>query len=382
MPMRQRVKVMLQNITLSVCSLLVSYALVEGVIRLTLNHMPKGFFNVQCRELKTLGQTSKAGLVPVDPYVAIVGDSYGAGKGDWFAANKYNLNSRFQAAHVLQDETGLDVVSFSKAGAGNLDGVLYALNAFAALKEYGFDYPEPKHIFLYFYEGNDVRDNIHLYEKYFLPMHSSDDILNPTIRTSFAQHLASIHVTGALPAFENNFFAGNCLVRALEMFHYSLRKAKPQILPGTKIEAIVEAKNVFLPDSLIGETPLAYTPSQLEQAVLIFDAGLALLQDAFQNSKIHVIFIPAPLVCYQLKNPALNERIQGIHTDLVAKIRGVAFSRAVDFSDTTTKIQEVAQKEFVHGPTDWSHLNRSGYYALAAALQETRFLAELSNGQH
>lgn len=374
MSLRRAIKATLQNISLLVCTILVGYALVEGGLRLALHHLPMGFFNVQCRELKTLGQTSKRGLVPIAPYIAIVGDSYGAGKGDWFAANKYNLNSRFQAAHILQDETGLDIVSFSKAGAGSLDGVLYALNTFATLKGYGFGYPEPERIFLYFYEGNDVRDNLRLYEKYFLPLYPEGAISDIATRTSFAQKLADAHVTGTLPAFENRFFAGNCLIRALEMLHYSLRAAKPSVPSGTLIGARVGEKEVFLPDFLTNESPLAYKKEQLERAALVFDAGLALLQKYWPDSKVQIVFIPAPLACYQMEYPALDERIQHTHDALVAMLQEVAISRSVDFLDTTPVIQEAARKEFTHGPTDWSHLNRAGYHALAAALLNSDFL--------
>jgi hypothetical protein len=111
--------------------------------------------------LRVLVQSSKDGIVPED-YIALVGDSYAEGKGDWFGSVNKNLRPDFHSAHVLHDLTGRDVISFGASGAGSLRAVVgepIARYEFVNSRTQ-FSLEPPAVILVYFYEGNDLNNNL------------------------------------------------------------------------------------------------------------------------------------------------------------------------------------------------------------------------------
>ena len=81
------------------------------------------------RELLTLAQSSKKSIVP-NNYIAIVGDSYAAGVGEWLEheikTNPYS-NPDFASGHILHQELGEDVVSFGSSGVGSILGLVFLI---------------------------------------------------------------------------------------------------------------------------------------------------------------------------------------------------------------------------------------------------------------
>lgn len=368
MSISKRCRCYSKNLVLLLCTLVATYGLLEGSVRLFMRHLPMGFFNVQCRELKTVGQTSKIGLEPRVPYIAIVGDSYGAGKGDWLREERYNLNSRYQAAHVLQDKTGLDVVSYSKSGAGNFDGALNAINTFYVLRSYGFEYAEPETVFVYFYAGNDVGNNLRVYEKSFLPAYPGS-LSEKQTRQAYSKAMQEQYITGQLPKLEDRFFAGNVIFRGAESIHYIFRAPKePPDMSINSITALVDNRPAELPLFLKEESPLGSSSGQLTVAMDMLDMGISVLREYWPNAKFCLVYIPAPLSCYQLTDQTLAHAIRGLHEDLIGKIRLIAIKNSITFLDTTPALQQQAKNMLIHGPTDWTHFNRTGYTVLASCL--------------
>jgi hypothetical protein len=112
-----------------------------------------------------LGQRSKAGLLPGD-YVLVLGDSYAEGQGDWFdSVWKQGGNPPFQTTHVLHELTKRDVITLGRGGADNVASIVFiASKRFASLKRAGLG--EPSDVLLYFYEGNDISDNLRAAHRY------------------------------------------------------------------------------------------------------------------------------------------------------------------------------------------------------------------------
>lgn len=118
---------------------------------------------------RVLAQSSKRGAIPRD-YVAIVGDSYALGAGDWLVEVRRRLrrsgqrwaNPGFGSQHALRESLGRDVVSLGRAGAGNLSGWLahpvswIRFTHGSLLCRAG----PPDLIVAYFYAGNDLGDNL------------------------------------------------------------------------------------------------------------------------------------------------------------------------------------------------------------------------------
>ena len=58
--------------------------------------------------VRVLAQSSKDARLP-ESYVALAGDSYAQGRGDWLLGQNPNGNGPFHSAHILHDRTGRDV---------------------------------------------------------------------------------------------------------------------------------------------------------------------------------------------------------------------------------------------------------------------------------
>jgi hypothetical protein len=69
-----------------------------------------------------LTQTSKSGYFPQN-YVALLGDSYAEGYGDWLQQGG-KRSGPFHSAHIIQQQTGRDVVSFGIGGAGSAEAMV------------------------------------------------------------------------------------------------------------------------------------------------------------------------------------------------------------------------------------------------------------------
>lgn len=252
------------NATIVLASLLIGYLLVELLFRFSMAHLPMALFNNECRELRTIGQTSKQNTTPASPFIAILGDSYGAGQGDWFIEKNYNLNSRYQAAHVLQDITGQDVISLSRAGAGNFDGAaIFAVNTWRYLNNAGFNLASPSTLIVYFYEGNDISDNQEFLSRHYEAKYDPDRLYDDEYFAFFAKNMDAEYCQGKLPRLQDRFLVGNLLSRFVEGLINSATRDRKPVPPGTQYETFISGKRSQLPDTIEAELS-NYTPEQIK----------------------------------------------------------------------------------------------------------------------
>lgn len=128
----------------------------------------------------------KKSTIPTD-YIAIVGDSHAAGSGDWLmGANRYR-NPPYYSGHVINSLTGRDVVSFGRGSTGSVRGlVLFPWLHFKVVKDASFYHlDQPKAVFVYFYEGNDLNDNLKFLKKVLLKKHSKDELFDEKLFSRF-----------------------------------------------------------------------------------------------------------------------------------------------------------------------------------------------------
>jgi len=100
-----------------------------------------------------LSQSTKSSRVP-EGYVAIFGDSYAEGAGDWYRETGKS------SSDLLANALNKDVVTFGYGGASSISGI--AVNPIVALRRlrYRVGIEDPKSILIYFYEGNDLEGNL------------------------------------------------------------------------------------------------------------------------------------------------------------------------------------------------------------------------------
>ena len=120
----------LKNLTLVCCSLALTYSALELMVPYSLNHIPLTMYNALQTEIRILGQSSKVSVVPQN-YIALVGDSYAQGRGDWLKnvikSNRYKgTNPDYYSGHVIYQKTGTDVITFGAGGAGSVKGLVTA----------------------------------------------------------------------------------------------------------------------------------------------------------------------------------------------------------------------------------------------------------------
>ena len=150
-------------------SVVASLVACELLLRWSVPHLPLRFHKYLHGEVFVLAQRSKRSLLPHE-YIALFGDSYAQGAGDWYEAavrDDWGEGAPYQAAHVLFETTGRDVISFGASGASSFDGlVFFPLRLTAKLAARGIELEPPAQIVAYFYEGNDLDDNLDLLRRH------------------------------------------------------------------------------------------------------------------------------------------------------------------------------------------------------------------------
>ena len=365
---------------------------------------------------KVLGQSHKKSVVPED-YIAIVGDSHALGTGDWYmrVVRKHKFTQGdYHSAHVLHNRTGRDFLSYGALGSGSLRGlVAQPIAHFAHINSLSaFDMKDPEMILVYFFEGNDLNDNIiDLYYNY-------KDIIDPELlyNTEYFKNFIQKSVLEVDPLYKyesplKNFLftrfliesVGDNIVNEIKRGFKKLKRAVSKQVESLKDEGPQETPKEHFDLALIDgkEFPIAsnsqhpamsLTPEETKKAVYVFEQSILFLSDYFKKSKIAVVYIPAPLSSYHWVSPtvtiptgkgvitvpstSIHERSQ----ELCLKIAAVAEKHEFKFADTRKYFREAATKVPIHGPRDWLHPNETGYRALAEAVFDAFFEGEKPPG--
>lgn len=378
-PMRK----LLTTLLLPLASVTLVYLLAEFVFfPFLLDRLPPNLYNFMPRELRVLGQTSKAGLLPAPGYLAIAGDSYAQGKGDWFIANGYDRNSRFQATHLLHDALGVDCLTFGRSGASSWDGlVLEPLQIYNRLNRLGLKLPQPGAMLLYFYEGNDVYDN-----KRFLYDHLDSEHVDrpqtPEQYRDFLELLVRKYASGGSREPGDGLIFGNMILRLLrDSVYYPLTRnivdPDPLRAPGKINRIVLDSGIVPVPDKLQGP-PVNFSPDMLDSSTIMFQQAALSIRDHFPKTRMFIVYVPSPLSCYSWEGDTVSEERESqpvsrqeillVSQALAGSIRDFAARNGFGFVDTRPELREEAAHTLLHGPRDWDHFNRAGYETFTKAI--------------
>jgi hypothetical protein len=315
--------------------------------------------------------------------VALLGDSHAQGAGDWLLSVNPTRNPPYYSAHLVYERTRRNVISFGASGAGSLRAMGTEPEAFVDTLQRSWRYrlPDPELLLVYFYEGNDLQDNLRdLDHTYFAggfdPARVFDgdyfrDFVRATAaaRTPVAEELETWHWT-------NNFFLARFVLRVLRaLVDRSWQQAgpAPDWSPGDVSRAAIGGVEQALPARLQGP-PLELSPDELELALWANAQAFALLRERFPGVRALVVYLPSPLATYRITSPEVDVQVErgtgptrftrealAESSDLVCR-RIEAVTRAGDgeFVDARPALWEAAVQQPVHGPRDWKHLNRVG----------------------
>ncbi len=359
------------NSLLVLASVLTFYVAMEYALFRVL--LPIAPLDIQTRipELAdVLTQTSKSAYLPHD-YVALLGDSYAEGVGDWLLEKGSKLNGPFHSADVIHRITGRDVVSFGMRGAGSAEGlVLRTADAFPASRCSIFPEIEyPRQMFYYFYEGNDMEDNIKFLDKVEKRYGASDtDTID---RYLVEQYAASsfLHCHGQLAdmTFKLAEFLSQVYISG-----YSV----------TQCGQWVESRNHLLVGGRTVETQALQGPAphfsqeDIARAMRVFARSLAWLRQRFPAMPVTVVYVPAPLSIYRQAGemvsfcsttgggPVRADVVRHHHDVMRDMVAQMSANAHVDFVDATPALRKAAETSVINGPRDWDHLNKTGYEVL------------------
>lgn len=375
----------------SILGVLLALALLElGFSRFAIQGLPIGLHGFLPRAARVLAQTSKSGTLPRD-YVAIVGDSYAEGLGDWFWEADPRSSPPFASQHVLHALTGRDVAVFGRSGNGSLGGLAGTpIGLHEQLRTLGLGLRPPRAILVYFYEGNDLDDNVRdLAERFHL--YWDDRRLRD--EAYFAEFIKRGVIDGgelgreraALRWYDRLFFLR--LVKSM-LWRRLGRGEQPALLtPAPRLDgkinrALIGGRSAAIPDDLQGPS-LELSSDKTGTGLYVFEQALRFLSRYFPESPVAVVYIPSPLSCYRLASRRVSVETYWTHDELqpaskigprsdliAAGIAAAARRQGALFIDARPALRAAAALAAIHGPRDWKHFNRRGYTILAEAAAE------------
>jgi hypothetical protein len=363
------------NMLLLSASVLFGYVMIEyAVFRVMLPVAPLDIHASLPAVADVLTQTSKSDYFPRD-YIALLGDSYAEGYGDWLQQAQGKRNGPFHSAHIIHQQTGRDVVSFGIGGAGSAEAmVLRPAEVFPSSTCSIFPAIErPRQMLVYFYEGNDLEDNLRFIgrvgERY---GRTDPDAIDRYLDEQYAaSSLLRCHAQLAQTTFKQAEFLSQYYITG-----YAVRYCGTSVPSQNHI--LVRDQTIETP-SLQGAAP-GLSDERIRAGMDVFAHSLAWLRKHFAGVPITMVYVPSPLTIYRqagddvsfcsffssgLAAKALSERHHDLMRDMVARISA---EQRVDFVDATPALREAASAGVIHGPHDWDHLNRSGYEALGTLL--------------
>ena len=333
------------NLGLSLISIILFILMMELVFPKILHKLPLPFYLGLGKDYKILGQYHKKSVIPVD-YIAIVGDSHALGSGDWYlqVVKKHKLTQGdYHSAHILYNKTGRDVLSFGALGSGSLRGLV--LKPISYFKHFNllrdFELKQPKEILVYFFEGNDLSDNMidiyshyrdnydmarlydHEYFKTFIEKEilSTDRIYRGNV--SYKNWLFSRFLVESVG---DNIY--NEIKRGIKKFKRLLvesvgdniyKKIKPgikkfkqvspnfsgKVSPTNSDIAKVGGKELPIPYNT-QQPALNLNEEQTRQAIYVFEQSLKYMAGFFNESKVTIVYIPSPISVYKWASPTIT----------------------------------------------------------------------------
>jgi hypothetical protein len=391
-PMRNagRLKEALANSALIITSVLVGYAILEVIFfRLMLPGLPLNYRLYLPDRADFFMQDSKSHYVPQD-YIALVGDSYAQGMGDWLLSQGAKSSQPFHSADVIHEILGRDVASLGRAGAGSAEAMVLRVTRIFG-DGYCYLFPAigtPKKFLIYFYEGNDIDDNYKLVQHFVRPTAAD---LKPQIDAFLDDDY------GSVSAWRCHGHLGDTIWKMIQFhirFGYDpdLTYHVGPIPPINRLliaGATSNARELDVPS-------LALDQAQIDTGFLVYERSLAWFRKAFPQIPTTVVYIPSPAAIYRFAEPNVvsNEiydpsepqrlgypqlitgkifPVPAVYENsqkICRAIRAISLAQGAAFTDTRRPLRSAAAHQALHGPRDWNHLNEAGYRLLGRMLAD------------
>ena len=392
------------NLGLSLISIILFILTMELVFPKILHKLPLPFYLGLAKDYKILGQYHKKFVIPVD-YIAIVGDSHALGSGDWYlqVVKKHKLTQGdYHSAHILYNKTGRDVLSFGALGSGSLRGLV--LKPISYFKHFNllrdFELKQPKEILVYFFEGNDLSDNLIDIHNHYRDNYDMARIYDHEYFKTFIEKdiLSTDRIYRGEVSYKNWLFSrflvesvGDNISSEIKSGITKFKQVSPnfsgKVSPTNFDMAKVGGNELPIPHST-QQPALNLNEEQTRQAIYVFEQSLKYMAGFFNESEVTIVYIPSPISVYKWASPTITI-VGGIGTpvgvtpvvrvykrsdEIFAQIKTIAEKYNHPLIDTRPPLRSTALKEPVHGPRDWYHPNKKGYEAIAQGILENTSL--------
>jgi len=293
--------------------LILLYLILEISFKFFIPYFPLSLQTYVEEPFRVICQSSKAEAVPRN-HIAILGDSYAMGAGDWYLNSDPRTNPPYSSSHLIQEALNRDVVSFGKSGASSVTGLIDHPNlSLRKLKE-RFDIGDPEVILVYFYEGNDLSDNLrdlNFREPSYFD-YSSLDTLN---YTKFSDYMVNKVIKKSNLESIKTRIIGLRFLKDIVVSY--LRKHSTNLDEDNNFESQsnhnmikFRDKKIQLPARL--QSPcLELTQDELSIGLELFKYSLNFLSDHLPESQIHVIYVPSVLSCYEVVGSVSVQAVKG-----------------------------------------------------------------------
>jgi hypothetical protein len=304
------------------------------------------------------------------PYIAILGDSYAAGVGDW-NVSRQTRTEPYYSGDVISRELGMPVLSFGKNGAGSVRALVTNPGHIMHAESCSLLYspPPPKSLVVYVYEGNDFNNNVRNLK---VP---ADGLMDQQTITGYINR-SSASVEN-IPCYEYvKYVVYNLMHGHLKILF--TREFTPDSKTGQAV--MFAGKKGYIPNHLQGPA-LELDGPVLDTSLEILSLSLDHVMKRFQGTPVLVVHVPSVLTPYQLLDDTVNtsayhggdpvQRTSKVYLAsdrLCARIQRLALSKGLSFLDARPALKQAAAKEKIHGPLDWKHLNRTGQTVLGLAV--------------
>jgi hypothetical protein len=364
------------NVFLVLLSTLLTYFLIQSTFYSFL--LPSLSLNLLTFMPETTGvlmQNSKAHYLPQD-YVALLGDSYAEGVGDWLLQANGNRAKPFHSANVIHDATGRDVVSFGKEAYGSAQELVLApARLFPAKHCWIFPAIEPpREMFLYFYEGNDVFDND-------MVLSDARQIFNSGSAETVERYLKE--KMAAPPGWWacQLHLADTAVRMATFAYRYYVEGVELPAARPNENTLLVAGQTIAAP-TLQGP-PVRLSEAEIQRTMPVLALGLAWIENRFPDIPLTIVYLPGPLPVYRHAGETVSYHrsiepstvvplAKVLRTsDLVCNmVRTIALEHHAKFLDARPALRAAATTQVVHGPRDWFHFNEAGYRTLGNLVVE------------
>jgi hypothetical protein len=368
---------------LAISAIVVTFLGAEAAFSLVgLRSVPLRLQEYLPEDVRVFAQSSKTDVVPRDP-VLLLGDSYAQGFGDWLLEADPNRNGPFHSAHVINRLTGRDVITLGVSGAGSAEGMAaFPAIAYAYTKHAWYlRLPSPHVAVVYFYEGNDLNDNmrflahrverpdaadvvgqidrsINAYPSTF-PVHTDWRLHFPLLRFSYRM---ARHIFAELTSAESTRLEPNDVA--------ATQSDQPNIVE-------VAGHAIELPANL--QSPaMELTRPELARAALVYERSLVFLRKLLPGTPVLVVYLPSPLSTYRLLAPEVSiqrylidratrypkERVAEYSNAICLLIRAATIGQGAGFLDLRSAIRTASARDILHDPREFKHFNRKGMEVL------------------